>query len=117
MKKGTVVFLLLALFVVFCAVKVASQEEDLTSITIKSHAANKQMVILDVVQGAKVLEFTCNVGFPNCNDLEPGKYKMVELPKNHGMYECRNVEVYPDAIEERNHEKLLGAYCLVSEKA
>jgi len=43
---------------------------------------------------------------------------MVELPKNFGMYECRDVEVYPQSAATPDStlpdkDKKLGEYCLL----
>lgn len=43
---------------------------------------------------------------------------MVELPKNFGMYECRDIEVYPESAATTDtappdKDKKLGEYCLV----
>jgi hypothetical protein len=36
---------------------------------------------------------------------------MVRLPKNRGMYDCQNVDLYPRTADPENEEKL-GEYCL-----
>ncbi len=38
---------------------------------------------------------------------------MVELPKNFGMYECQDVEVYPESAVTEDKDQKLGEYCLV----
>jgi hypothetical protein len=40
---------------------------------------------------------------------------MVRLPKNRGMYDCANAEVYRKAANSEAGE-LLGKYCLVESK-
>ncbi len=54
----------------------------------------------------------------DCTALNNGKYLMQELPENYGMYECKDVKVYPvptgapdTAVPDKN--KKLGEYCLV----
>jgi hypothetical protein len=38
---------------------------------------------------------------------------MIQLPKNFGMYECRDVEIYPESAVTSDKDKKLGEYCLV----
>jgi len=113
MKREIILFLLLALFLLFCAVEVSAQEK--SAITVTRYELNNGVVILDILKAGKVYELQCNHGFLRCTPLKSGKYVMVELPKNHGMYECRNVEVYPESITDPVAEEKLGSYCL-SEK-
>src|ERR1019366_1009483 len=64
-------------------------------------------------KNAQALELQCNEGVSGCKALPGGSYLMVELPKNYGIYDCKNVEMYrgdqakPDAAEQ------IGNYCLV----
>lgn len=111
MRKGMILFLLPSLFSLFGSVRVASQET--SGITVKGHELNNGVVILDISKAGKAYELNCNQGYSGCTPLEPGKYVMVELPKNYGMYECRNVEVYPESAAGPEGEKRLGNYCLI----
>jgi hypothetical protein len=38
---------------------------------------------------------------------------MVELPKNHGLYDCQNVDVYPDKAQETTTAQRIGEYCII----
>lgn len=38
---------------------------------------------------------------------------MVQLPKNRGMYDCQNVEMYRGDPEKPEAAEKVGAYCLV----
>ncbi len=110
MRKGIIPFLLVALFVLFCPIKVASQEA--SSITVNTHEVYKSVVILSIVKDKKAFDLTCNQGYPGCNELQSGKYTMVELPKNHGTYDCNNVEIFPDGADTEDRDKILGNYCM-----
>ena len=57
-------------------------------------------------------ELQCNKGMSQCNTVKAGTYTMVRLPKNRGMYECINIELYPSGADPETAEKV-GAYCLV----
>ena len=113
MKKEISVFLLLALFLLFSAVEVSAQNK--SYITVRGTELNNGVVILDVVKAGKTYRLQCNLGAAGCTTLKDGKYLMVELPENFGMYECKDVEVYPEAAvdPEKDKDKKLGEYCLV----
>jgi hypothetical protein len=70
----------------------------------------------------------CNQGAPGCAVLRNGRYQMVELPKDFGMYECRNVEIYAETVvpsdaiksdkpDKANKDDIMGEYCLVEKAA
>ena len=68
----------------------------------------------DVVKPGKAYKLQCNLGAPGCT-AENGRYSMVELPENFGVYECTNVEVYRESAvdPEKDKDQRLGAHCLV----
>jgi hypothetical protein len=113
MKKEISIFLLLALFLLFGAAEVSAQSK--SHITVIRNELNNGVVILDVVKAGKAYKLQCNPGAPRCTALEDGKYMMVELPENFGLYECKDVEVYREAAvdPEKDKDKKLGEYCLV----
>jgi hypothetical protein len=113
MKKKIGILLLMALFPMFGAVEVSAQSK--SHITVIKNELNNGVVILDVVKAGKDYALHCNVGATGCMALKDGKYLMVELPENFGMYECKDVEVYPEtAVDpEKDKDKKLGEYCLV----
>jgi hypothetical protein len=61
----------------------------------------------------KVYELQCNQGEQGCTTLKSEKYRIVELAKNFGIYECKNVEVYPEFAVNPDKDKKIGEYCLV----
>jgi len=86
--------------------------EGKSAITVKGTELNNGVVIVDVVKDGKGYDLQCNQGASGCATLKSGKYLMVELPKNTGMYECRDVEVYADTEAGVDASKKLGEYCL-----
>ena len=107
-----------SLFVVLTAtfVILATQQafvQDRTPVKVKSSEVVTGVVIVHVEKNAQALELQCNEGVSGCKALPGGSYLMVELPKNYGIYDCKNVEMYrgdqakPDAAEQ------IGNYCLV----
>jgi hypothetical protein len=109
MKKETIFFLLF--FLLFGTVQLSAQEKSF--ITVKGSELVSSVVIVNVVRTGKAFELQCNQGAPGCTALKSGKYRMLELPKNFGMYDCRNVEVYPESAIDPEKDKKLGDYCLI----
>jgi hypothetical protein len=79
----------------------------------KSKRLNNGVVILDILKAGKAYQLQCNQSMADCTSLKNGKYQMVELPKNFGMYECQDVEVYPESAVTLDKDQKLGEYCLV----
>jgi hypothetical protein len=116
MKKAMVLFSLLTLFCVLCTWQVSAQEK--SNITVRGSELNNGVVIMDVLKASKAYHLQCNQGAAGCANLKNGSYLMMELPKNFGMYECRDVEVYPESAATSDasppdKNKKLGEYCLV----
>jgi hypothetical protein len=78
---------------------------------VKRTDLNNGVVIVPALEGKTSLELQCNNGVPSCTALTPGDYTMVRLPKNRGMYDCANVEIYPKSGDPETATKV-GAYCL-----
>lgn len=99
------------LFTVIFFVAVWTSAQEKSTITVKSSLSNNGVVVVDIVKAGKSFELQCNVQQSGCTVLQNGKYSMVELPPNFGMYECKNVEIY---LENDNSLKdKLGQYCLI----
>lgn len=116
MKKAMVLFSLLTLFCLLCTRQACAQEQ--SHVTVTGSELNSGVVIMDVLKASKAHQLQCNEGASGCTNLRNGNYIMVELPKNFGMYECRDVEVYPESAATSDtampdKDKRLGEYCLV----
>jgi hypothetical protein len=111
MNKRIILFRLLALFLLLGTVPVSAQEN--SKITVTGSEVNNGVVILDVLKAGRAYQLQCNQGAPGCATLKIGNYQMVELPKNFGMYECRDVESYPESAVTSDKDKKLGEYCVV----
>jgi hypothetical protein len=103
MKK---IFLIL---IVFASVLLLADEK--SPVVVKNTSVTTGVVIMDIQVNGKTAELQCNEGGSGCTRLKPGNYMMVELPKNHGMYDCRNVEIYSPTASDT--EEKIGAYCLI----
>ena len=103
MKKAIVLFLLVS------AIVVLAQEPG--AITVKESFTNTGVVIVSADMSGKTVELQCNVASPSCSVLKPGKYLMVQLPKNHGMYDCQNADVF-NAAANPSTDPRVGEYCL-----
>jgi hypothetical protein len=104
----------IVLFVLLTALQLAAQEK--TSVTVKSSEVSSGVVVVTVHQtpatpqdhASVVLQ--CNKDMPDCKAPVPGTYIMVRLPKNYGVYDCVNVDLFPGGPE--SGEKV-GEYCLI----
>ena len=92
--------------------------QDKSTVTVKKAELNNGVFILAVVQDAAdgqakaSFELHCNKGATACKAPEPGSYVMVRLPKNWGMYDCANVDLYAAGADPSSDQKI-GEYCLV----
>ncbi len=113
MRKAILSLLLLSFIAV--GIAVAGDEASTSVITVKGSAKNTGVVTLEVTKDSKSYELTCNETMPSCAELKKGNYRMLELPKNRGVYECRNVRVYPESAANADDAAQLGEYCLVTQ--
>jgi len=112
MKKTVARFgILLAALVILTAVLAFAQEK--TPVTVKSSEVVTGVVIVHVQKNGKSLDLQCNEGMGRCVALRSGNYLMTELPKNYGMYDCKNVEIYRGDPDKPEAAERVGAYCLV----
>jgi hypothetical protein len=110
----TTLFFMLAFFLLSFAVNLTAQEK--SAITVKGTELNNGVVIVNVLKGAKAYELQCNEGAPGCASLKSGKYQMVELPSNTGMYDCHDVQVFSESAattDSDKPDKKVGEYCLI----
>lgn len=107
MKKAFIILAFLA------AMQLAAQDKA-TTITVKSTETNNGVIIVSIQSAegqAKSFELHCNQGTAFCKAPEPGSYLMVRLPKNWGIYECANVDLFAASADPANDEKL-GEFCI-----
>ncbi len=88
--------------------------QDKTPVKVKSSVVVNGVVVVHVLKDGKPLDLQCNQGVTTCKVLPSGSYRMVQLPENHGMYDCKNVEMYQgDQNKPEEEDEAIGAYCLV----
>jgi hypothetical protein len=115
MRKAAILFGVL-LIVLFVPLALSAQEQlESQKITVKGKEVNNGVVILAVQEGKNSFDLRCNKDLSGCTILEPGEYTMVRLPKNRGLYDCANAEVYRKSANSEVADKL-GQYCLVETK-
>jgi hypothetical protein len=115
MRKAAILFGVL-LIVLFVPLALSAQEQlESQKITVKGKEVNNGVVILAVQEGKNSFDLRCNKDVSGCTILEPGEYTMVRLPKNRGLYDCANAEVYRQSANSEVGNKL-GQYCLVETK-
>jgi hypothetical protein len=89
--------------------------QDKSTITVKNSETSNGVVIINAIgtgDNVKVsMELHCNKGATACKAPEAGTYLMVKLPKNWGMYDCQNVDLYPTSANPDTDQKI-GEYCL-----
>jgi hypothetical protein len=106
-----------ALILLVLAVGVRAIAQDQSVITVKNSETSGGVVIVTALQPgvddqAKLsLELHCNKGASACKAPESGSYIMVRLPKNWGMYDCANVDLYAATADPSKDQKI-GEYCL-----
>ena len=116
MKHAIITLALVLSIVLFASVRAAAQDQ--ATVTVKNAEVASGVVILNVVQpntpdtGKASFELHCNKGASACKAPEPGTYLMVRLPKNWGMYDCANVDLYPASADPATAQKI-GEYCLI----
>lgn len=104
MKRSLILLVLLA------AAVLLAQEK--SQITVKESTVSTGVVIVTANAAGKPVELQCNQSMSACTVLKPGEYWMVRLPKNHGMYDCANVDLFPKSADPETSEKI-GEYCLI----
>ena len=109
MKRATI------LLVLAVCIQVVAQDKSI--ITVKKSETGKDTVVVTAIQAsdgqAKTsFQLNCNKDANSCKAPEPGTYIMVRLPKNWGMYDCSNVDLYV-ATADPDKDQKLGEYCLV----
>ena len=106
--KRAIILLILAF-----ATQVMAQDK--STITVKNSETSNGVVIINAIgtgDEARVpMELHCNKGASACKAPEAGSYLMVKLPKNWGMYDCANVDLYPTTANPNTDQKI-GEYCL-----
>jgi len=95
------------------AAQIAPSDKSL--ITVKNSEVSGGVVIVSAVVGKTPVELQCNKGAAFCTVLEAGDYLMVRLPKNFGLYDCQNADVYPKSADPEKADKI-GEYCLAERK-
>jgi hypothetical protein len=99
----------LTLFILLAAVMLWAETK--TAVTVKSSQVTSGVVLVTVSENGKSFDLQCNDGHPFCQAVKPGEYQMVRLPKNRGMYDCQNVDLYLQTADTETDDKL-GEYCL-----
>ena len=104
MKKLTL------LFAIFIAVQALAADK--TQITVKETSVSGDVIMVTIQESGKAFELQCTKGAPYCAAPPTGIYWMVRLQKNHGYYDCANVDIYPQAAAEQNSDTLFAEYCI-----
>lgn len=112
--RNALIFLFLS-FILVGAMALAADESSTSAITVKASAKSSGVVTLLITKDAKSFQLSCNETMPSCVDLKKGNYRMLELPKNHGMYDCQDVRVFAESATSTDDDSKLGEYCLAAQ--
>lgn len=97
------------IFVLFFVLAVWAQDK--SQVTVKNANSSNGVVLVSITENGKKLELQCTSAQAWCAELKSGDYQMVRLPKNHGLYDCQNVDMFKGDADAENDQKL-GEYCL-----
>jgi hypothetical protein len=98
------------LITLFLGVQVLALEK--STITVKNTSVSGEVVFVTIQESGKSFELQCTKGAPNCATPQPGSYWMVRLPKNHGYYDCANVDLYTQSADPENGGTIFAEYCI-----
>lgn len=119
MRNPVAFSVLVLFFLLFGGAPASTQKQSI--ITVRGKILGDGVVTLQAANNGQRYRLLCNENMPGCSALKNGRYVMVELPKNFGMYECKDVEVYPESAGSLNgsmnvdKSKKLGEFCLEEE--
>lgn len=102
----------IVLFLLAVAGSGAGAQDTPAAVTVTQSAVSGDVIVVTVQIDGKHQELHCNKSTLFCAAPEPGSYVMVRLPKNRGIYECSNVDLYEKSAVPQSDAKL-GEYCLV----
>ena len=108
--RNAIIFL--SALVLVGALAFAADEEATSAITVKGSQKSSGVITIQISKDSKNFELNCNQTMPSCVDLKKGTYRMLELPKNHGMYDCKDVRVFAESAASTDDDAKLGEYCL-----
>jgi hypothetical protein len=102
---------LTAAFVLLASAQAFAQEK--TPVKVKGSVVVTGVVIVHIQKDGKAVDLQCNDGVSSCKVLQSGSYLMAELPPSHGLYDCKNVEIYRGDQDKPEAAEQVGAYCLI----
>jgi hypothetical protein len=97
---------------VILAAAISAAAQDKSTITVKDVSVSGDVVIVTAQVDGNTRELQCNRSVLYCKVPQPGKYTMVRLPNNRGIYECSNVDLFNPSVDSQSEEKF-GEYCLL----
>ena len=98
------------LFLLICAAPLFGQDK--SPVTVKDSSVNHGVVIVNIHESGKPFELQCTESAPRCTAPPAGTYWMVRLAKNHGFYDCANVDLYSQSGTSGSEDHILGEYCI-----
>ena len=84
-----------ALLLVIGLLTVVMVAQEKSSITVQESTVATGVVVVTWDLNGKSVDLQCTQSMPACTRLKTGKYVMAQLPKNRGLYDCQNVDLFP----------------------
>lgn len=101
------------LFALLIATQLLAIEK--SQITVKNTSTSGDVILVTIEESGNSYELQCTKGAPSCSAPPAGSYWMVRLPKNHGYYDCANVDLYAQSADPEKDGVVFAEYC-ISEK-
>jgi hypothetical protein len=92
------------------AISAAAQQTSV--ITVKDSTMSGDVVVVTIKSAGEARDLQCSKSILFCKAPPPGQYVMVRLPKNRGIYDCANVDLFRESDDPEQGNKV-GEYCLL----
>jgi hypothetical protein len=102
------------IFVLMLGAAIAGMAQDKSVITVKNSTVTGDVVIVTIQAAGEAHDLQCSKSVLFCKAPSPGKYVMLRLPKNRGIYDCPNVvDLYRESDDTEQDNNKLGEYCML----
>jgi hypothetical protein len=112
-KRGGGQNMKILVFILMLGAAVSGIAQDRSVITVKDSTVSGDVVIVTIQAAGATRDLQCSKSVLFCKTPAPGKYVMVRLPKNRGIYDCANVDLYRESDTTEQNADKLGEYCLL----
>jgi len=101
-------------FILMLGAAVSGMAQDRSVITVKNSTVSGEAILVTIQAAGEAHDLQCSKSVLFCKAPLPGKYVMVRLPKNRGIYDCANVvDLYRESEDTGQDNNKLGEYCML----